>query len=592
MNGPGFFASLCRKKVVVVPTGEGDGELKRCLGKFDLIAYGIGTTVGAGVFVMSGLIAREDSGPSVALSYLFAGIAACLSGLCYAEFSARYPVAGSAYTYSYASMGEFVAWVIGWNITLEYGISAAAVASSFSGYFLKLLEEFGVDDVPDGIKPIDIPGTDGLLTFNIIAVLLIVVCTIILMCGVQDFGRINLVMTFINISIIVFFIIAGAFFVDTNNWKDFFPYGFSGTFSGAARAFFAFVGFDAVSGMSAEAVNPQVDIPVGLLGSLSIATALYCSIGLVVTGMQNYSDLDVNAPLTSAFQYHDQGWATIIVGLGSVSCMFVITLCSLLGQPRIYYAMSRDGLLWTSFQRVSKKAVPYVGTIVTSIIAGLLAMFLDLDVLGDMISAGTLMAFSFVSAGVLLLRLQSYELAYKSPLKSSEAARTESLSNWNEMLVAWYLLGNYPLWLCYHKAELPTYALLILAFGLVVAPAITLIVRFYVLKYKSRNADTENMPVEYAKVGFMAPLVPFLPLVAVMVNGFLFSSLSGQTYRNLGIWTVIGLCIYFGYGYKHSALKVGHEISLYTESDEIQLDCDVEKIKGKNVNKAEDKLSA
>eukprot|EP01135_Chromosphaera_perkinsii_P008003 Nk52_evm75s1073 gene=Nk52_evmTU75s1073 len=579
-----FIESLTRKKVVKVPKVGEAGELKRCLGKFELIAYGIGTTVGAGVFVLSGLIAKEDSGPSVCLSYLFAGVAAMLSGICYAEFSARYPVAGSAYTYAYSSMGEFIAWVIGWNITLEYGISAAAVASSFSTYLLSLLGEFGLNDIPDGIQPIDIPGTGGNLCFNLIGALLILACTIILMCGVQEFGKLNLIMTFINCSVVVFFIIAGCFFVDTSNWDVFFPYGISGTFSGAARAFFAFVGFDAVSGMSAEAINPQVDIPTGLLGSLSIVTALYCGIGLVMTGMQNYSILDENAPLTGAFKYHDQSWATIVVGIGSVSCMAVITLCSLLGQPRVYYAMSRDGLIGSSFQKLSSKAVPYVGTIVTSIIAGLLAMFLNLDVLADMISAGTLMAFSIVAAGVLLLRLQGLEVSRKL-LEGESGESPEMTGNWNEALIAWYFLGNYPMWLISHNVstdDVPIWALVILGVFLIGIPAAGIISRFYYLQRKAKGSNPDNLPLQYGKVAFMAPFLPFLPLVAILVNGFLFSSLSGITYRNLGIWTFIGLCIYFGYGRTHSAMVKGNVTILRTLSaDDIEYDSAVVKCEDK-----------
>lgn len=412
------WKSLTRKNMCVIQEqAEPAMGLAKCLTAVDLISYGVGSTVGAGIFVTVGIVAAEKAGPGTLLSFLFAAIACLLSAFCYSEFAARIPVSGSAYTFSYAVLGEFIGWLyvsyillyapltvfsIGWNLTLEYTISASAVARGWASYVAALFKTLGVT-LPDWLVGYPINKW-----FNIspLAVVIIVLCSFILIMGVKDSAKFNLVITILNVVTILFVIILGAFYIDVKNWDPFLPFGMSGAFSGAGTVFFSYIGFDSVSSLAGEVKKPTRDLPIGIVGTLLIATVLYVGVSLVITGMVNYATIDHNAPLATAFLDHGLKWAAVIIAVGSVTALTATTLCSLLGQPRIYYQMSKDGLIPPAFGTVhARTQAPIFGTLVTGVLASTLALILDLDTLADMISIGTLLAFTVVCAGVIVLRL-------------------------------------------------------------------------------------------------------------------------------------------------------------------------------------------
>eukprot|EP00126_Sphaerothecum_destruens_P001943 Sdes_comp15382_c0_seq1m4261 len=563
-----IWGKLGRKKIPNLGSDQEGENLLQCLGKLDLIAYGVGNTF---VFVLIGNIARDYAGPSVVLSYLFAGFAACLSGLCFAEFSAKHPASGSAYSYAYATMGEFMAWMIGWNITLEYGISAAAVSSSFSGYFFSLLSSLGATSQPPWLTPTYIPGTHEMLILNVLPVLLIGGCFLILLKGIKNFRKFNNIVTAFNILLILFFVILGSFYIDPANYSNFFPYGFKGTLSGAARAFFAYVGFDTVSSLSAESLHPHTDVPFALMATLVIVTFLYCSLGFVLTGMQNYSLLDPDSTLTVAFQYHSNSWAAILIGFGSLSCLAVVTLCSLLGQPRIYFTMARDGLLPASFTKLNANKVPVLATLTTCIVAALLALFFDLKMLGDMISAGILIAYSVVCAGVLLLRMNERAESFQAT-----PFRKITYHHYRFWAILSFLCGSFFTFLVLHLTNIPIIDLCFCSLFTVLLPAsITLYFYYSPLGKSSLCSSSSTLslapPSPLATLShdlafknsssppnqfFKAPCLPFLPLLAIIINSFLFASLNTQSFFNISIWTLIGFIIYFTYGFRHSLLNL------------------------------------
>eukprot|EP00123_Amoebidium_parasiticum_P022401 comp8656_c0_seq1/m.3935 comp8656_c0_seq1/g.3935 ORF comp8656_c0_seq1/g.3935 comp8656_c0_seq1/m.3935 type:complete len:585 (-) comp8656_c0_seq1:276-2030(-) len=516
--------------------------LARCLNVFDLIAYGLGSCVGAGVFVTTGQIAAFHAGPSVCLSFLFAGFAALLSGLCYAEFAAKMPIAGSAYAYSYATLGELMAWIMGWNLCLEYGISAGTIAVSWASYVVAALSNFGVD-VPVGVTPVELSGP---FQVNALALLIIIIVTVFQLCGCNVSAKFNLVITIWNVSLICFVIIYGFTLVDADNWSPFMPFGFDEVLVGAGIAFFSYVGFDAVSSMSAEAKNPQRDIPLGLLGTLGIATTLYCLVGLVIAGMVPYTTLQnpiyTDSPISQAFSYAGSNWAASLIAVGSVTTLTCTTLCSMLGQPRIFLAMAQDGLLFPVLGRTSKRGVPVAGTLLTCLIAGTLALFFTFDFLSDSISLGTFMAFSFVCGGVLILRM-AYDPARVDP---SSQPDKKLLASWvPKTLIAWFGVGSWAFWMVIRRSEAPMWLSMVCLVLFSVVPCAGIIYLWY---FAVRVPPSRT---------FQTPLMPFTPLLGLFVNGCLMAGLAYQSYVNLAIWTGIGLMVYFAYGFRNSNLRRG-----------------------------------
>jgi basic amino acid/polyamine antiporter, APA family len=401
---------------------DGEPELARALGPWHLMALGIGAIIGAGIFVITGHAAATYSGPGVVISFAIAGLGCLFAGLCYGEYASMIPVAGSAYTYTYATLGRFLAWVIGWNLVLEYLAACSTVAVGWSGYFGDFMGSFVGLPIPEAFAsaPIALKGFGQIaLTgtfFNLPAVALCALVTVVLMIGVNMSANFNNLMVVIKLAIVVLVIAAGLPYVVTANHTPFIPpntgefgsFGWTGVFRATGVIFFAYIGFDAVSVAAQEARNPQRDVPLGILGSLLICTVLYILMSYVVTGIAPYSTLNVAHPVSMAVQsLPATAWLTPFVNLGAIVGLASVVLVLMLGQTRIFFAMSHDGMIPPLFGRVHKKyRTPYLGTLVTGVCAGVLAGLLPLDILGELVSIGTLAAFVIVCAGIMVLRVQ------------------------------------------------------------------------------------------------------------------------------------------------------------------------------------------
>jgi APA family basic amino acid/polyamine antiporter len=407
--------------VRAAPAG-GTDRLKRALGPWALTAIGLGATIGTGIFVFTGQVAAVHAGPAVTLSLLVAAFGCVLAALCYSEFASFVPVSGSAYSYAYATLGEGIAWFIGWNLTLEYMLSASAVAVSWSGYVTNLLGDFGLQ-LPTQL--INAPlakaeagaGVLGLTTtgaiINAPALLIVLVMSVICYIGVKTSSAVNSFMVILKVGVIVVFILAGLSFVDTSLWHPYIPpstasghFGWSGIMQGAAIIFFSYIGFDTASTTALEARNPQRDVPLGILGALGISAVLYVGMAMVLTGMVPFTQLNVDAPVAVALDAHPElHWLGGLVKLGAIIGMTSVILMSLLGQPRILLAMADDGLLPPSMSRCHPRyKTPHVATAISGVIGALVAGLFPLDVLGELISMGILLAFAVVCVGVLVLR--------------------------------------------------------------------------------------------------------------------------------------------------------------------------------------------
>ena len=377
------------------------GGLKRALGALDLTLLGIGAIVGAGIFVMTGVGALR-AGPALVLSFVLAGTACAMAALCYAEFATMIPVAGSAYSYSYATMGELVGWIIGWDLVLEYAVGAAAVASGWSGYFRVILEGVGVH-LPDALThaPGSIPG--GII--DLPALIIVLLVSAVLYVGISESARLNAIIVIIKLAAVGVVIAVGAFFVRPADWVPFAPHGWSGISSGAAYIFFAYIGFDAVSTAAEEVVEPSRDLPIGILGSLLVCTILYIAVAAVLTGMVPYSSIDQSAPLASAFVTRGLNFVAGVISVGAVAGLTSVLLVLLLGQSRIFFAVSRDGLLPEAFSRVHPRfRTPYIPTTITGILVGLTAALLPIQDIAELTNIGTLFAFILVCLGIWVLR--------------------------------------------------------------------------------------------------------------------------------------------------------------------------------------------
>ncbi|HEY2104612.1 MAG TPA: amino acid permease, partial [Candidatus Binataceae bacterium] len=379
-----------------------EGGLKRALGALDLTALGIGAIIGAGIFVLTGVAAARLAGPAVTLSFVVSGFACAMAALCYAEFASMIPVAGSAYSYSYATMGELVGWIIGWDLILEYAVGAAAVAVGWSGYLRVILTGIGIN-LPSELT--HAPGSAPGAIVNLPALLIVLVISAILVIGISESARINSIIVAIKLTAVAVVILVGAFFVRPANWSPFVPFGWHGIMKGAAVIFFAYIGFDAVSTAAEEVVDPQRNLPIGIIASLLVCTILYIVVAAVVTGMTPYRTIDINAPLASAFVNQGLNFVSAIISLGAVAGLTSVLLVLLLGQSRIFFAISRDGLLPPAFSRIHPRfRTPYIPTIVTGIAVATTAAFLPIQEIAELTNIGTLFAFVLVCIGVWILR--------------------------------------------------------------------------------------------------------------------------------------------------------------------------------------------
>jgi APA family basic amino acid/polyamine antiporter len=411
--------SLLRTKPLADVLAERDDEgrrLRKRLGPWDLTALGIGCIIGVGIFVLPGVQAAKNAGPGIVLSFAVAASACACAALCYAELAAMIPVAGSAYTYGYATLGELPAWIIGWDLILEYMVAAVLVATGWSAYVVNFLRIVGIA-VPQSLAASPWDRDPG--TINLPAVLIVAVLTMILVRGIKESSRVNTAIVVFKLAVIVFFIALAAGRVQPAHWHPFLPFGVGGVLRAAAIVFLAYLGFDAVSTAAEEAINPQRDMPIGIVGSLTVATLLYMIVAAIMTGIVPYQDLNVADPVAHVLNALNMPWASVIVSIGAMAGITSVLLVLLLAQPRILFAMSRDGLLPQRLARVHPRfGTPHVTTIATGLIVAAAAAFTPIDVSSELSSIGTLFAFIVVCAGVIVLRYTRPELPrpFRTPL--------------------------------------------------------------------------------------------------------------------------------------------------------------------------------
>jgi basic amino acid/polyamine antiporter, APA family len=410
--------SLFRKKSITAMLLESERKgvtLKKDLSAFDLTMLGIGAIIGTGIFVLTGVAASTHAGPALIISFILSGLACVFAALCYAEFASSVPVSGSAYTYSYATFGELIAWVLGWDLILEYGVASSAVASGWSGYFQGLLGGFGIH-LPKALTSAYNPA-DG--TFiDLPAILIILFITFLLTQGIKKSAKFNTIMVIIKIAVVLLFIAVGVWYVEPSNWTPFMPFGFDGVTTGAATVFFAYIGFDAVSTAAEEVKNPKRDMPIGIIASLAVCTVLYIVVSAILTGIVPYTELNVKNPVAFALNYINQDWVAGFISLGAITGITTVLLVMMYGQTRLFFAISRDGLLPKVFSKVNKKTqTPMVNTWVIGLMVAIFAGVIPLGKLAELTNIGTLFAFIVVSLGVLVLRKTQPNLkrAFKVP---------------------------------------------------------------------------------------------------------------------------------------------------------------------------------
>ena len=448
---------LFRRKSVTALQQEAatDTSLKRALGPLNLTTLGIGAIIGTGIFVLTGTVAAQNAGPAVILSFVLAGTASIFAALCYSEFASLVPMAGSAYTYGYATLGEFFAWIIGWDLVLEYALGAVTVAIGWSGYVVSFLGDLGIHipaalTAPTGHELIQMPtgqwliisepileslrnaGTDPAslahvtAIFNFPAVLVIAIVTTLLVIGIRESARVNDAIVIVKVAVVLIFIAFAAHAINPANWKPFMPpntgvageFGWTGVMTGAGIVFFAYIGFDAVSTAAQEAKNPQKDMPIGIIGSLLICTVLYILVSAIATGIVPYRELDVPDPIAVAADRAGLGWMATLIKIGAIAGLTSVILVMLLGQSRVFYSMARDGLLPPFVNKVHPKfQTPYITSIVTGVLVALVSGVLTVREAGSLVSIGTLLAFVIVSLGVLVLRVREPNLprVFKTP---------------------------------------------------------------------------------------------------------------------------------------------------------------------------------
>jgi APA family basic amino acid/polyamine antiporter len=457
--------NVFRRKTVTALQAEAveDRSLKRALGALNLTALGIGAIIGTGIFVLTGTVAAQNAGPAVVLSYLGAGIASIFAALCYSEFASLVPMAGSAYTYGYATLGELFAWIIGWDLILEYAVGAITVAIGWSGYVVSLLRDFGINlpaqfSAARGTELIDLPATVAVAlkvrpgwtalapmtdqiqkagldpgsmahvtaVFNLPAVIIVFIVTTLLVIGIKESANFNNLIVSIKIGVVLLFIVGAAHAVNSANWHPFIPpntglaghFGWSGILTGGGIVFFAYIGFDAVSTAAQEAKNPQRDMPIGIIGSLLICSVFYLLVSSIATGVVPYQQMDVPDPIALAADRAGMGWMGRVIKLGAIAGLSSVILVMMLGQSRVFYSMARDGLLPPLISRVHPRfQTPWVGTIITGLFVAFFSAVFTVRDAGSLCSIGTLLAFVIVSVGILVLRLREPDLprTFKTP---------------------------------------------------------------------------------------------------------------------------------------------------------------------------------
>lgn len=478
-------------EVLKAQAEETEHGLRRALGPVDLVMLGVGAIIGAGIFVLTGQAAKAHAGPAIVLSMTLAGLGCAFAGLCYSEMATMIPIAGSAYTYSYATMGEFLAWLIGWDLILEYALGAATVSVGWSGLFVNFLQtELGIY-IPAQLTagPLQMVAlADGSQVpgwFNLPALLIVLLVTAILVVGIRESANVNTIIVFVKVAVVITFIVAGISKVVTANWTPFIPqntgvfgeYGISGIMAGAGVIFFAYIGFDAVSVAAQESRNPQKDLPVGILGSLAICTILYILFASVLTGIVPYQQIDPNAPVAQAVDAMNIPIIGLAMKLGAIAGLTSVMLVMLLAQPRIFWIMSGDGLLPPAFAKIHPKfRTPATTTMVTGGVVAIVGALFPIGVLGNLVSIGTLFAFVLVSIGVWVIR--------------------------------------------YTKPDV-------------------------------------HRP-------FRTPLVPLVPILAVIICMGMMYALGRDTWERLAIWMVLGLGIYVIYGVRHSKIGLARGVSRET----------------------------
>ena len=473
---------------------KGANRLKRVLGPVALTSLGVGAVIGTGIFILTGVAAHDKTGPALVLSFALSGVACIFSALCYAEFASMVPVAGSAYTYAYATLGELFAWIIGWDLVLEYTVASAAVAHGWSAHFQDLLHSVGINipaalrDTPFDFDPVhgNFISTGSYIDF--FAIIIVAGITIILIKGIRESVGANIVMVVVKLAVVLFVIVVGAFFVNPENWKPFAPYGYAGIsffghtiwgqtgptgaplgmLAGAAIIFFAYIGFDSISTSAEEAKLPQRDLPIGIIASLIICTLLYIAVSAVLTGMVPYNQIDINAPIADAFRQKGLPWARRLIDIGAITGITSVLLVMMMSQPRILMAMARDGLLPKNFFAAvhNKFRTPWKASILTGVVVSVLSGLIPLRILAELTNIGTLFAFVIVCASVLIMRAKHPE----------------------------------------------------------------------------------------AKRPFRVPFVPLTPILGILFCVLLMFSLPAENWLRLAIWLAVGFVIYFSYGRKHSIL--------------------------------------
>ena len=464
---------LFRRKSVTDLQNEAltDHSLKRALGALNLTMLGIGAIIGTGIFVLTGTVAALNSGPAVVLSFTLAGVASIFAALCYSEFASLVPMAGSAYTYGYATLGELIAWIIGWDLVLEYALGAVTVAIGWSGYVVSFLHDVGID-VPcalaaaRGTMVTCHDGTQVAAIFNLPAVIIIGLVTTLLVIGIKESANFNNIIVFVKVAVVLLFIIFAAHAINPDNWHPFIPpqtvkdgvavpgeFGWSGVFTGAAIVFFAYIGFDAVSTAAQEAKNPQKDMPIGIIGSLLICTVLYIIVSGIATGVMSYKELNVPDPIAVVADRAGLGWMSTLIKLGAIAGLSSVILVMLLGQSRVFYSMSRDGLLPAFVNKVHPKfQTPYLTSIVTGVAVAFFAAILPIRDAASLVSIGTLLAFVIVSIGILVLRVREPNLprVFKTPwvwfvapagaLSAAYLMKSLPPVTWERLLI-WFVVG-------------------------------------------------------------------------------------------------------------------------------------------------------